>query len=148
MHKNIYWYVLIATIALAVLWFSGKFLYSYYQYSTLTAKAPVESIAWSVEGLTDEKYVLKARYTFRVLNETKSGEAVISDHHYWNQKAAEMDIPDYAKRKWTAWYNPKNPDHSALQKHFPLKDFLSAVFLWGLIGYFIWLGFYASTYRK
>lgn len=148
MHNNFYWYVLIAIIALSVFWFVGKFSYAYYKYAALNAKAPVETIEWSVEGLTDEKYVLKGRYTFKIHGESQTGETTLFDRHYWNSKAAASAIPEYSSKNWTVWYQAHNPSHSSLQKYFPLKELLYTFILIGLLAYFIWLGFYASTFRN
>ncbi len=148
MHRNLYWYVFLAVILLVVLWYTGKFGYSYYNYVTLNRRVPVKNMSWSVHGITDEKYHIKGNYEFLAEGHLETGETVLTDHNYWNPKAAEKAIPEYARQKWRVWYNASNPHHSSLEKNFPFKESLSAAVMWALFLYFIWLGYHATHLRR
>jgi hypothetical protein len=147
MHKNTTWLALLVTLSLIVLWYSGKFLYLYYDYTVLSARTPAVAMQWSVEPHTNEEYFLKADYVFKASDKEYKGESVLKDHGFWNNYAAQQAIGDYSKKKWGVWYNPRNPDHSSLQKNFPLKECVSAAIMWAIVFYFLWLGYYASRFR-
>lgn len=147
MQKQTVWLALVATLTLIVLWYSGIFLYRYYHYMRLSGKAPAKEMAWTVEPRTDEQYLLKANYSFVSNGQTFTGSSVIEDRGFWNEYAAQKGIEDVSKKKWIIWFNPSNPAHSSLQKNFPLKECVSAVIMWAIVFYFLWLGYYSSRFR-
>ena len=147
MHKNLWWQAFLIAVFLIVLWYSGTALYRTYNYSRLTAKTTPTSIKWDVLELSDDEFVMEGNYTFEVKGKTFEGNTPLKNSIYKNRWAVEEDLPKMDKVKWGVWYNPSNPDYSSLQKKFPVKECLSAVFMWVLFLYFLWLGFYVSKFR-
>lgn len=147
MQKQTVWLALIATLTLIVLWYSGVFIYRYYNYLKLSSRAPAKEITWTVEPRTDEQYLLKANYAFAVNGQTYTGTSTIEDRGYWNAYAAEKGVEEFSKKKWIIWYNSRDPSYSSLQKYFPLKECVSAAIMWAIVFYFLWLGYYSSRFR-
>jgi len=147
MQKNTVWLALIATLTLIMLWYSGVFLYRYYNYIRLGAKAPAKEITWTVEPRTDEQFLLKANYSFNANNQVYTGNSVVEERGYWNRYSAEKGVEDFSKKKWNIWYNSNDPTHSSLQKNFPLKECVSAAIMWAIVFYFLWLGYYSTRFR-
>lgn len=142
MNKPIFtysWIAFFTLISVVLLWFSASAVYHLYHYAILSAQAPAKTIEWSVTEINSERYLLHAQYTFEVQGETYSGQNDITSEWFRNRWAAEHSISHATKDPKTVWYSPRNPTNSSLETHFPLKECLSAVLLWGLLGYFYWL---------
>lgn len=147
MHKNLFWMAFLVVIAFIVLYYTGVAAYRYYTYSTLTAKTIAQNVQWSVQEIASDEYVLEADYNFELNQKKYQNRYLFKDSIYRNEYAAHYDIPHFVNRSWVVWYNPRNPEQSTLQKNFPYKESISAIFLWGLLFYFIWLGFYVGRYK-
>lgn len=147
MHKNPIWLIFLASVGILVMWFSGALLYKLYNYSVLTASTQTVELQWSVKEISDESYILEARYSYVVKGEKKRGAASLYDMPYWNAWAAEKAIAEFSSKPWKVWYSPSNSDYSTLQKKFPLKECISTGVLWLLFIYFTWLGFYVARYH-
>jgi hypothetical protein len=154
-YRNPIYLVLIGAIALLTAWYSGSSLYWYYQYTTLSSQAPAtinkwniitDSNKWSFKWFSDATYLVEMEYSFIVDHKQYTGRTVFSDEKHRNPWAAEQRAVQMSQKPWTAWYNPSHPNHSALQKYFPFKECISAVILWGVLLYFIWLGSYVKNY--
>jgi hypothetical protein len=148
MQKNTAFLALIVTLTLIVFWYSGVFLYRYYNYIRLGAKAPTKEVTWTVDPRTDEQYLLKANYSFDANGQNFTGNTVLEERGYWNRYSAEKGVEEYSKKKWYVWYNPSDPTYSSLQKNFPLKECVSAAIMWAIVFYFVWLGYYAQRFRN
>src|SRR5262245_5443397 len=116
MHTNPFFLTLLGVIALAGIWYTGVAGYRYYRYVTLTEKAPLTSIAWSVEEEASDSYRIQAHYQFVASGKTYEGKYQFRKN-YLNAWAAQQDIKHYETMKWVAWHQPSNPHHSALQKN-------------------------------
>ena len=147
MHKNIIWQAFLLVILATCLWYSTIALYKYYTYSHLEAKTTVSSINWEIEEKSEENYLVKGIYSFEFRGHSFPGTSHMTDMIYRNKWAAEQAVKEFTQKKWKVWFDPQNPDHSSLQKNFPLKECITAIFLWGLLLYFLWLGFYVARFK-
>ena len=147
MHKNLIWQAFLLVILAASLWYSAIAVYKYYNYSHLEAKTAVSSIDWEIEEQSEEKYLIKGNYSFEFKGHSFSGTSDMTDMNYWNRWAAEQGVKEHSQKKWNVWFDPHDPHHSSLQKNFPIKECITAVFLWGLLLYFLWLGFYVARFK-
>lgn len=138
------WNFFYAFIGIVAVWFTLSALYQLYSYFSLTEETSAKTIEWSVIEITDEKYILGTKYSYSVNGVEHSGDSRMSSLSFRNAWAAEQAIPRYAKQAWTVWFSPTNPDYSTMQKSFPFKDCLSAILLWGILGYFYWLRGYVN----
>lgn len=148
MHKNPFWIALLLLFALITAWFSLEALYRLYEYAILSKESAAKVNEWSIREAGPESYKLAADYSFSVNEQTFDGTTIFNDWNYRNPWGAQAVLKEREARAWTAWYNPSNPHHSSLQKRFPLKECVSAGILWGLLLYFLWLGFYVVRYRR
>lgn len=147
MHRNPAWLTFLVLVTCTVGWFGFQAMWKVINYRQLDTHTTAEYIDWQVKALSEEVYALEGKYRYRVNELPYEGVTVFSDNLFRNAWAAEQVIPIYAKEETEVWYSHKNPQHSSLQKKFPLKECISAAFLAGLLGYFLWLGFYVGRYR-
>ncbi|MCB1112229.1 MAG: DUF3592 domain-containing protein [Chlamydiales bacterium] len=144
MKPNSTWLGLIALMALITLWFSWGAAEKLIDYIQFNKTAGVVINSWSVEKIAEERYALKAEYSFNVNEKKYQGETIIDTTFYRNPWAAEEAIPMQTSKAWKVWYAENHPETSALQHKFPLKETLYAAVLWVLLLYFIWLGYYVA----
>jgi len=147
MHKNVVWQAFLTLISAIALWYTIAALYSYYSYSHLKIQIPASHVEWHIIEKSEEHYLLEASYEIEFKTKFYAGSTRFADEPYRNQWAAEQAIKEYRGKKWKVWFDPQNPQYSSLQKNFPLKESVSAIFLWGLILYFLWLGFYVKKFK-
>lgn len=147
MHNNAIYRAFLLTIMLVTFWYSGVAVYRYYNYARLTAQTQLTSSVWKVHEVAEDEFYLEAFYTFSTGQKTYEGSTSWPGEFYRNSWGAEKDIPYFQKHRRVVWFSPSNPHHSSLQKKFPLKESVSAILLWGLLFYFIWIGFYVSKFK-
>lgn len=144
MHSNRIWLAFLAVLMMIVVGYSAMALYRLYHYYVLSGTASASQIEWSTHRLSDDEYVVDAKYDFPVKGVAVNSESTLKDPVFRNAWAAEQAIKEYQKRAWKVYYNPGNPTDSTLQKYYPLKECISASILWGLVIYFIGLGYYVK----
>lgn len=144
MSSNRYWQILIGLLSIVTAWFALSALYLIYHYARLSDHTSPTNIQWSVEEITDERFLLNGHYHFKVEEKNYSGETLITSPHFLNKWAAEQSINDFEKLKWEVWYSHRNPEYSSLQKNFPYKEVLSALLLAGVLAYFFGLKHYVE----
>lgn len=149
MHKNLLWQAFLTVVLLVALGYSGIALYHYYAYARLTVHTTsITSMQWQIQEKADDEYILKTDYVFNVGEQAFQGSTLWPREPYRNRYAAEQIIKARSGEHWQVWYDEKDPRHSSLEKHFPLKECLSAIFLWGLLFYFVWLGYYVAKFKN
>jgi len=148
MHNNRYWLAFLIVLGLCVTGYTTYTLYYLFQYVILSQQAPVQDIRWSYKEVHSEEYVLHADYRLQLPTQVVDGGSDLPSQRLLNPWAAEQAIKKMQTRSWKAWYNPRNPHNSALQKYFPTKECISALVLWALLLYFVFLGFYVTKYGR
>lgn len=148
MHKNLVWQAFLFVIFAATLWYTISALYSYYSYSHLNSQTSPSTINWEVVEKSEENYFLKTSYSFNYKGNLYRGSTTWSQDTYRNQWAAEQGLKESSSQQWKVWFDNLDPHHSSLQKNFPLKECISAAFLWGLSLYFLWIGFYVAKFKN
>lgn len=144
MHKNKIWIAFLITVAMAVLWFSASAAQLLYGYYSLTEEVPVEQVEWAVKRVYDDRHLIEGSYAFQVEGVEYEGKTLFSEPIYRNAWAAEQGLKELAAKKWVVFYIPKDPKISTINKEFPLKEALSAGVLWGVMLYFVGLGYYVG----
>lgn len=147
MHKNLFWQAFLGVVFITTLWYSAIAFYSYYSYARLDAQVTPSSMKWEIEEKTAENYFLKAFYHYSVSGHSFEGDTTL-DEPYRNQWAAEQVLKEFLKKQWSVWFDSQDPNYSSLQKKIPFKECISAALLWGLLLYFLWLGFYVTRFKK
>lgn len=148
MHKNYVWQAFLIVVFAATLWYTIVAIYSYYSYSYLKATTNPTKIDWEIVQESDEDYLTKALYHYDFKDKSYVGSTIFKHTPYRNHWAAEQAIKEFSSRQWTIWFDPFNPHKSSLEKNFPFKEVISAIFLWGLVLYFLWLGFYVAKFKS
>jgi hypothetical protein len=144
MHKNLSWLAFLAVIALIVVWFSAATTYDLYSYYIVNTQTFPTKVEWSIKGKSSDRYILSAKYQYRIKNTLFEGETAFHAMTYKSPRAAEIKLAEHKKQEWAVWYSARNPENSTLLKLFPYKSCAYAVILWGLLLYFVWLGFYVG----
>jgi len=146
MHKNPYWLLLLALVSLGVVGYTAKTGYQMFRYAIHQVEINPQEIVWKAI-LRDGDFFVTARYQYDY-----KGKKIESSYEfpekYLNRWVAEDRIALYQKEGWKGWVNPFQPLDSALQKNFPLKECISTLILWGILGYFLWIGYYVTSYAR
>jgi hypothetical protein len=130
------WILFLVIFATVTLGYVGHALYRIYVYQSLQKHPPVTRIQWSIQELSDERFILNADYTFEVRGRTYTGKTAFRDKVYRNAWAAGQALAIYQTESWKVWYDPTNPRLSSLQKQFPYKECAYALILAALMVYF------------
>lgn len=147
MHKNFLFQSFLLILFAITLWYTGKATYRYHTYSKLTAQVVPTQVDWSIEEISTDDYILVANYTYNISGTDYKGSTAFSKEPYRNPYAAEQYKKERVMQSWVVWYDPSTPHHSSLQKEFPLKECLTAIFMWGLLLYFLWISFYVTKFK-
>lgn len=148
MHNNFIWRAFLTLAFLVAVWFTIVAIYRYHNYSSLQAQTLASEIQGQIIEESSESYTLTATYRYEVGHQIFTGTSLWNDTNYRNQWAAEQDLKEFSARKWKVWYDPHHPEYSSLQKKFPLKECISSIVLWGLLLYFLGLGFYVGKLKN
>lgn len=148
MHKNRFWLGFLCVAIVASLWYTGLAAYLLYDYSQLEKITQATVTQWEVIELKSDKYALQGTYYFTDHGKIFSASSMLKEPVFLNRYAAENEIPKLVKQRWSVWYNAANPNHSTLQKKFPLKECASAVMMITLALYLTFLGFYVGGVRQ
>lgn len=148
MHKNKLWLSWLVVLSLITLWYAGMAVLSAWHYAHLTASTSPTAIAWSVKQLKSDDFSPLATYTFEVNGQAFQGVTPLREIPYRNSWGVEQDLKKLQAMQWRVWYEPHAPYRSTLQKTFPLKECLSALFLLLLWGYFVGLGMYIGSQKR
>ncbi|MES2345264.1 MAG: hypothetical protein V4494_04935 [Chlamydiota bacterium] len=142
---NKVWVLLVFITAGITLWFSVLALMGVWNYLKLEAKTVAIVDVFKVEEENPSRYVISGHYSYRVNGQIYEGETLFDRVHYLNRPAAEKDLEKWEKMSWEAWYNPKDPKQSSLQKMFPFKKCLYALLTLGVFIYFLILRYFTFS---
>lgn len=148
MHKNPLWQAFLFVIIVIALWYTITAIYLYFSYAHLKTQTTTSSIQWETEEHAEDSVVMAANYTFEYKGKSYPGRTSLEETPYRSQWAAEEAIKELAHSNRKVWFDPENPNRSSLQKKFPFKESIYAAFLWGIILYFLWLGFYVARFKN
>jgi hypothetical protein len=140
--SNKFWCLLVFISAGITLWFSVCALMGVWNYLKLEAKTTATIDLFKIEEETPSRYVISGHYSYRVKGENYEGETLFDRVHYLNRSSAERELMRWQQLNWDAWYNPRNPEQSSLQRMFPFKACLYAVLTLGVFVYFLILRYF------
>jgi hypothetical protein len=140
------WILLFIFLAMPTLWFCAKAGYELICYARLSSHTKARVVSWEVEELSLSKLYLKCSYTFEVNGTLHEGKTRFMQPEFLNRPSAEQALTTFSSYSWSAWYAPKNPSFSSLQKLFPYKNSFSALISLGVLLYFYFL--YRQTVSK
>ncbi len=129
---------LILGIALVAVYFTAQLVKEFFSYFPLKSKASASILQWEVEEI-EGQFSLKATYSFEAKEKNWKNSFRLSKPYYWNEPAAISALKRLAKDDWSAWYSPKDPSSSALEKNFPSGLLFRTVICYALLIYFLLL---------
>jgi hypothetical protein len=135
---------MIAGICAITLHFTIRFGVDYFHYLSLKNKSTAKVYQWEIVQVKD-RFALKASYSFDAQNKTYQGLFTLSPPYYLNEMAALSALKAKAKESWSAWYRPKNPQISALEKSLPVSLLIRSMICYGVLIYFFY--FYKRLVR-
>ncbi len=144
MHKNKIWLFFLLLLTLGTLFSLGRASVSLIQYNKLALSTKPASIVWGVEEITEEHFAPLATYTFVYKGHTYQGQDQAKEHHARSAKGVEIELASLTKKPQRIYFDPKHPQVSALQKHFPVKESATSCLLLLLLLYFLGLGLYVG----
>ncbi len=148
MHKNRLWLVFLGIIGICTLWYSVSGILAVQHYRAMSATTPLVDSQWSVEEMPGDVFVPLVGYHYKIGGRIYTGETLLYDEGSRNPSATEDNIQSLRKLSWVAFYDPRQPQRSTLQKSFPIKECLSAVVLLGVFTYLVWLGYSIGAGRS
>lgn len=148
MHNNKLWLGFLTLITLVVVWFTWETVAKARDYFSFSQVTEVSEIHWTVFKSGEDHYQLNATYTFQANGQTIPKEQLMPKPIYPNPWAAEQAASKENTKKFKVWYAPQTPKRASLYKHFPMKEIISTILLWGLWLYFLWLGFYVKQFSN
>lgn len=128
--------------ALIFLWFGGKAIFELLSYARLSEYAPVLVENWEVEK-QGSSYRLLANYIFEIKGKKYEGSYLFKEPVFLNQFSAEDEKNLWKASSWYAWYSPRNPQFSSLQKLFPYKSCSYAI-----VTFFVLIFFTYKLFRE
>ena len=143
----IVWALLLGVSFGMVCWYGGQFLKQFYIYKTLSSEIPAQITAWGVDKVKEGKFVVYAKYSYRVNEQTFAGMTTFKKITFNNQLAAKEHLKNWKTESWTVYYHPKHPEISTLQRPFPLKLILHVLIGMGVSIYFLYLKRYLAAFR-
>lgn len=145
---NKYWLAFLGVLGICSFGYTGITFYRLYNYLILSAQAPARDFVWSTQEIGSENFAIRVEYTFDSKGKSVRTQSLFQPEKMINPWAAEQVIKKYQNRKMAIWYNPSHPNHSTLQKKFPIKECISTFLLWALLLYFVGLGYYVKQYDR
>lgn len=147
MHKNIFWLCFLGVIAACTLGYTSFTAYQLWGYAAYSQEVEPQELLFNVVLRNGEFYtVAHYSYVYQGKQIKSHSELAGSDLNRWaaEKKIKNLQTGSLQKRLPQAWINPRKPHDSTLQKNFPIKECISTTLLWGIFGYFLWLGFYVA----
>lgn len=147
MYRKAIWIPFILIVVSAAIWFVVEAGCEVYDYSQLKVRVEAVVDHWKVHELKSDQFVVIAHYSYVYQEKNYNGEDM-AGHVYPNPWAANVAKTRFSKQKWSVWLNPKNPEKSVIEKHFPIKRTLSSAVLLCLVLYFCVLVAYMRLKSK
>lgn len=144
MHKNAVWLYFLYTLGIIVFIYTCFTGWKLWQFYRLTERATPQEINWSIYQPSDDEYRMQADYSFESRGKQYKDRYILPEPKLYNIYAAEQVQKEVSQKKWNVWFAKNDEKHSQLIKKFPMKECIYTLILWGLLIYFILLGFYVS----
>lgn len=118
-----------------------------YWYFALDKKVKPMELTWSIKELASDRFKPMVQYSYKLNDVIYSGSTELHAPVVKSKDGAMKAIEALSKKNWSVWHASKWDGFSSIQRQFPLKGCVYTAILWGLIGYFCWLGYYAERRR-
>lgn len=140
MHQNPIWLAFLTSIALITSWYVGHAAWELHRFSSLDQNTAATLTQWNSREDWRGRHWLEV--TFTIAEHPHSLRETYPSHPFRNRWSAEQTAQTLSSQPLQAWFPSPSPELATLEKHFPWKSTLSALFLMGLLLYFCALGIY------
>jgi len=148
MHSNRYWIFFLIAVALVAFGFGANAAWQLRRYFALDAQAPSMELSWTVKSKMGDRYYLLGKSSFQVKETRYSGETLVEKPMFRNLWSANSFIEEIKDQSRLVYYSRVQPQINTLERHFPLKEVLSAAALLVLFLYFLGLGYYVGLRNR
>jgi hypothetical protein len=94
---------------------------------------------WKIIEKSSSEFALRASYTFEYQGKVHHGKTTFSKPYHLNRLSAEKQIKILGLQSWPVWYQASHPEHSSIERVFPLKKCVYSLMALGIFFYFIYL---------
>ncbi len=136
---NLFWKIIFVVAFLIAIWFVGKSTFGLWRYFSLNAEAPATIEKWEIVQFSSSKFGYEVNYYFKIGSRRYEKKELLAYPVYPNKYAAEGEIKNLEKDKWTVYYSRARPQVCSLERSFPLKSSFYALLSLGVLLYFFWL---------
>lgn len=110
-----------------------------WKYLRLEERVQVSIDKWKVIEKSSSKFAISASYSFDYQRKSRHGKTTFSKPYHLNRPSAEKQVNILNQKAWTVWVHPGHPEHSSLERVFPLKKCFYSLMALGIYLYFIYL---------
>ena len=125
-------------VAAMTLYFTVIFGVELVRYLKLNNRANAHITQWEIVNVKNH-FALRADYEFDIQEKNWRNAFTLNPPYFLNEMAALDALKVLAKNDWSAWYQPKNPQISALEKSFPKSFLFRTLICYGVLIYFFYL---------
>lgn len=130
-----------------LIWLSGLIMGGFlisasmdiWKYLRLEERVQATVKKWKVIEKSSSQFALRASYTFEYKGKVHHGKTTFSKPYHLNRLSAEKQTHFLSQKPWKVWVHSGHPEHSSLEKDFPLKKCLYTLMVLGIYFYFIYL---------
>jgi hypothetical protein len=123
-----------------------------WNYFRLKEKTIAKIEKWKVVE-KGSKFAIQAYYSFETQGHTYprtyprayQGKTTFSKPYHLNRQSAEKQIKIYTMKQWPVWYQESHPEHSSIDRIFPMKKCLYSLIVLAVFLYFVYLVKKSST---
>ena len=144
--NKVVWKLLFGVTGVICLWFGVKLGRELYPYLTLSKRLKAESIVWSIENVSKDKYGVRGTYRYSLNGTVYASDHLFRKPTFVNAKTAEKHINAWNNHVWDVWVNARHPTKSTLQHIFPYSSFVQFILTVGIFLYFQWLRQYVARH--
>lgn len=94
------------------------------------------------------KFLPSVTYTYQVGGKIFSNQTLLENQVSNSLDLSKREREKIENRKWIVFYNPNQPEVSALENNFPYKEIIYLGCLLGVSLWFIGLGFYVGRQER
>lgn len=105
-------------------------------YVRLASRTEIVVDQWKVIKKSSSSFPIQTTYHFEFQGKTYQCKAFLHPPYHLNRPSAEKALKNLEQQQWIAWFDPRNPHFSLLQKEFPFKKMIYTLIALGVTCYF------------
>lgn len=133
------WLSLIVLAGAVMIYFAGSSLVDLYKFFRLNDSTDALKVHLVIFEDKNEKFRVKASYTYLVDSKEFSKTEVLAQPIYDNPYQTKKVLEETKTDNWKVFYNKKNPSLASLQREFSIKKIIDFILSAGVFFYFLFL---------